>query len=41
LVPDDNIVWECNNLGILYYSQGKLVEAEQIYQQVLQDYEKV
>ncbi|KAH6705238.1 hypothetical protein BKA61DRAFT_428401, partial [Leptodontidium sp. MPI-SDFR-AT-0119] len=29
-----------NNLGILYYSQGKLVEAEQMYQRALQGYEK-
>jgi tetratricopeptide (TPR) repeat protein len=30
-----------NNLGILYASQGKLIEAEQMYQRALQGYEKV
>jgi tetratricopeptide (TPR) repeat protein len=29
-----------NNLGNLYTSQGKLVEAEQMYQQAIQGYEK-
>jgi hypothetical protein len=31
LVLDDNIAWECHKLGNLYASQGKLVEAEQMY----------
>jgi tetratricopeptide (TPR) repeat protein len=29
-----------NNLGNLYVNQGKLVEAEQMYQRALQGYEK-
>jgi tetratricopeptide (TPR) repeat protein len=29
-----------NNLGLLYADQGKLEEAEQMYQRALQDYEK-
>ena len=29
-----------NNLGILYNKQGKLAEAEQMYQRALQGYEK-
>jgi len=29
-----------NNLGILYKNQGKLVEAEQMYQRTLHSYEK-
>ena len=29
-----------NNLGILYKNQGKLVEAEKMYQRALQGYEK-
>ncbi|PQE10720.1 hypothetical protein CJF32_00009819 [Rutstroemia sp. NJR-2017a WRK4] len=40
LAPDDDIAWECHNLGLLYADQGKLVEAEQMYQRALQDYEK-
>ncbi|KFY31766.1 hypothetical protein V493_00848 [Pseudogymnoascus sp. VKM F-4281 (FW-2241)] len=40
LVPDDDIAWECHNLGLLYADQGKLVEAEQMYQRALQGYEK-
>ncbi|KAL5325009.1 hypothetical protein ACEPPN_006131 [Leptodophora sp. 'Broadleaf-Isolate-01'] len=40
LVADDKLTNKCNNLGILYYSQGKLVEAEQMYQRALQGYEK-
>jgi tetratricopeptide (TPR) repeat protein len=30
-----------NNLGLLYTDQGKLVEAEQMYQRALQGYEKI
>lgn len=30
LVLDDDIVWECHCLGLLYADQGKLVEAEQM-----------
>ncbi|KAM3066460.1 hypothetical protein ACMFMG_012045 [Clarireedia jacksonii] len=41
LVPDGDIAWECHRLGVLYDSQGKLVEAEQMYQRALQGYEKV
>ncbi|KAH9205396.1 hypothetical protein DL95DRAFT_239676, partial [Leptodontidium sp. 2 PMI_412] len=40
LVADDKLTNKCNNLGILYYSQDKLVEAEQMYQRALQGYEK-
>jgi tetratricopeptide (TPR) repeat protein len=40
LVIDDEMAWACHNLGCLYYSQGKLVEAEQIYQRALQGKEK-
>jgi tetratricopeptide (TPR) repeat protein len=30
-----------NGLGNLYYSQGKLAEAEQMYQRALAEYEKI
>jgi tetratricopeptide (TPR) repeat protein len=40
LVPDDDVAWECHRLGILYADQGKLAEAEQMYQRALQGYEK-
>ena len=30
-----------NNLGILYKDQGKLAEAEEMYQRALSEYEKV
>ena len=40
LVLDDNITWECHQLGILYADQGKLAEAEQMYQRALQGTEK-
>ncbi|KAM3074278.1 hypothetical protein ACMFMF_006294 [Clarireedia jacksonii] len=40
LLADDNIAWVCYNLGNLYADQGKLVEAEQMYQRALQGYEK-
>ncbi|PQE26671.1 beta transducin het-e4s protein [Rutstroemia sp. NJR-2017a BBW] len=40
LVPDDDIAWECHRIRILYKNQGKLVEAEQMYQRALQGYEK-
>jgi tetratricopeptide (TPR) repeat protein len=36
LVLDDDVVWECGRLGLLYADQGKLVEAEQMYQRALQ-----
>jgi hypothetical protein len=35
LVTDDNIIWACYNLGILFYSQGNLDEAEKMYQWAL------
>lgn len=40
LVKDDKMAWVCHNLGSLYADEGKLVEAEQMYQQALQGYEK-
>ncbi|KAH7413483.1 hypothetical protein BKA64DRAFT_355752 [Cadophora sp. MPI-SDFR-AT-0126] len=40
LVPDDDIAWECHRLGLLYADQGKLVEAEQMYQRALAGKEK-
>lgn len=39
LVTDDGMAWACYNLGLLYANQGKLVEAEQMYQRVLESYE--
>ncbi|KAH8598606.1 hypothetical protein B0O99DRAFT_567078 [Bisporella sp. PMI_857] len=41
LVANDGLADECHNLGLLYADQGKLVEAEQMYQRALQGYEKV
>jgi tetratricopeptide (TPR) repeat protein len=35
LVIDDSIAWAYYNLGGLYSDQGKLAEAEQMYQQAL------
>jgi Tfp pilus assembly protein PilF len=32
--------WACHNLGGLYADQGKLVEAQQMYQRALQGFEK-
>ncbi|KAH6702778.1 hypothetical protein BKA61DRAFT_740375 [Leptodontidium sp. MPI-SDFR-AT-0119] len=40
LVPDDDIAWECHQLGLLYAHQDKLAEAEQMYQRALQGCEK-
>jgi Tfp pilus assembly protein PilF len=40
LVIDNSIEWAYHNLGLLYADQGKLVEAEQMYQRALQGYEK-
>ena len=40
LVVDDELTGECYNLGNLYADQGKLAEAEQMYQRALQGYEK-
>ena len=39
LVLVDDVPWECHQLGFLYAGQGKLVEAEQMYQRALQGYE--
>ncbi|KAH8592605.1 hypothetical protein B0O99DRAFT_674331 [Bisporella sp. PMI_857] len=36
----DEMAWERHKLGLLYADQGKLVEAEQMYQLALQGYEK-
>ncbi|KAL5325418.1 hypothetical protein ACEPPN_006543 [Leptodophora sp. 'Broadleaf-Isolate-01'] len=40
LVTNDEIAWACHNLGSLYANQGKLVEAEQMYQRALTGCEK-
>jgi tetratricopeptide (TPR) repeat protein len=40
LIPNDDVAWECDNLGYLYKNLGKIVEAEQMYQRALQGYEK-
>jgi tetratricopeptide (TPR) repeat protein len=40
LAGDDGMAWACHNLGVLYKSQGKLSEAEQMYQRALHGYEK-
>jgi tetratricopeptide (TPR) repeat protein len=40
LVVVDELVDECYSLGLLYADQGKLIEAEQMYQWALQGYEK-
>ncbi|KAH9206331.1 P-loop containing nucleoside triphosphate hydrolase protein [Leptodontidium sp. 2 PMI_412] len=40
LVRDDELADDCHNLGLLYADQGKLVEAERMYQRALQSNEK-
>ncbi|KAH9203501.1 P-loop containing nucleoside triphosphate hydrolase protein, partial [Leptodontidium sp. 2 PMI_412] len=40
LVVDEGLAHEYHNLGLLYADQGKLVEAEQMYQRALQGKEK-
>jgi tetratricopeptide (TPR) repeat protein len=40
LVIHNGMEWAYYNLGVLYSDQGKLVEAEQMYQRALQCYEK-
>jgi tetratricopeptide (TPR) repeat protein len=40
LATEDGIAWAYHPLGILYADQGKLVEAEQMYQRALQGTEK-
>jgi tetratricopeptide (TPR) repeat protein len=40
LVVDNKLAHKCYNLGLLYSGQGKLVKAEQMYQQALQGYKK-
>ena len=37
---DDGMLWACHELERLYYSQGKLVKAEQMYRRALQGKEK-
>jgi Tetratricopeptide repeat len=37
----DGLDWGFHNLGSLYFDQGKLVEAEQMYERALRGYEKV
>ncbi|KAJ3575070.1 hypothetical protein NPX13_g4158 [Xylaria arbuscula] len=39
-IIDDETSWIFYNLGILYSNQGKLKEAEEMYQRALQGYEK-
>jgi len=39
MASDDKIEYECHNLGLLYVKQGKLEEAEKMYQRALQGYE--
>jgi Tfp pilus assembly protein PilF len=41
MVIDDSMEWAFHSLGLLYKSQGKLDEAEKMYQQALQGYEKL
>jgi len=40
LITDDGMTWTFHQFGMLYVDQGKLVEAEQIYQRALQGKEK-
>ena len=40
MVTDDGMEWELHRLGVLYADQGKLDEAEKMYQRALQGYEK-
>ena len=40
LVPDDGMAETYSSLGYLFHDQSKFVEAEQMYQQALQGYEK-
>ena len=40
MVIDDGMEWALYNLGLLYVDQGKLDEAEKMYQRALQGYEK-
>jgi tetratricopeptide (TPR) repeat protein len=40
IVTDSGMEWALYNLGILYADQGKLDEAEEMYQRALQGYEK-
>jgi hypothetical protein len=40
LVVVNELTDDCYNLGLLYADQGKLVKAEQMYQQALQGYKK-
>jgi len=40
LIMDDRMDWACYNLGLLYADQSKLLEAEQMFQKVLQGEEK-
>ena len=40
LVREDEMAWAYHKIAYLYADQGKLVEAEQMYQRALQGYEK-
>jgi tetratricopeptide (TPR) repeat protein len=40
MVTDDGMEWASHNLGLLYADQGKLDEAEKMYQRALQGMEK-
>jgi tetratricopeptide (TPR) repeat protein len=40
LVVDDKLTDEYHNLGVLYRDQGKLAEAQAMYERALAGYEK-
>jgi tetratricopeptide (TPR) repeat protein len=40
LATEDSMAWAYHKLGLLYWNQGKLAEAEQMYQRALQGFEK-
>jgi tetratricopeptide (TPR) repeat protein len=40
IINDDGIAWVLGSLGNLYLAQGKLGEAEKMYERALQGYEK-
>ncbi len=40
LVPEKDVEWACDILGDLYKFQGKLADAEKMYNRVVQGYEK-
>jgi tetratricopeptide (TPR) repeat protein len=40
LALNNNIAWACHRLGLLYWNQGKLAEAELMYERALRGKEK-